>query len=72
MTPTANVRSIEVLRDFRLALGQFAEETCRALYAAEAAIRSMSEWLEERVSYWQAQVRLCQERLQRAEAALAL
>jgi len=70
MSPFVRVRSIEALSEFKSELARFAAEAEEALSAAEMETRRTLEWLQERLNYWQGQVRRCQEEERRAQAAL--
>jgi len=70
MSQSANVRSIEVLRQLRTALSSFGEDVQEALAAAEQEIRRTTDWLQRQLEYWLRQVRDRGEEVARAKAAL--
>ncbi|GAC1467130.1 MAG: hypothetical protein NVSMB9_08400 [Isosphaeraceae bacterium] len=71
MSQTANVRSIEAIHDFKVALTNFAEEARNALGATEMEIRRAHDWLlRDQLVYWQAQIKRCNEQLSTARAEL--
>lgn len=58
MSLPVNVRSIDVLRDFRAHLRSFGEDAKNALAAVEMEISRMSDWLaNDRRLYWQGEIR---------------
>jgi hypothetical protein len=71
MSPSANVLSIQKLEDLRSALGRFGGEAQEALNATAQELQRTFEWLRERQTYWQAEVRRQQEVAERARRALA-
>jgi hypothetical protein len=69
MSSQANVQSIELLKDFRVALALFGEDMLSALGAAESELRRTLQWLQqEQPAYWQDQIKRRQERLAQARA----
>jgi hypothetical protein len=67
----ANVRSIEVLRDFRQHLIQFAEEVMNSLGAVDMENRRITHWLtEEQKRYWEGELKRRKEKLSQAQAEL--
>src|SRR4051794_22091974 len=71
MSKSANVRSIQALKDFRVAFCNFADDARGALGGVEMEIRKFRDWLErDQLSYWQGQVKKRQENLMEARAAL--
>src|SRR4051812_19107517 len=58
MGDSANVRSLDVIRDFKAALVRFEEEACIAMAALRQEIVRALDWLEhDRPIYWKEQVR---------------
>ena len=58
MSSQASVHSIEELKNFRVALALYGEDTLGALGAVEAEVRRTLRWLEEeRPAYWQDQIK---------------
>ena len=58
MPRTANVRSLEAIREFKVALAVFEEEATAALETMQTEIYRAIDWLEnDRPSFWQQQVR---------------
>lgn len=56
---SAHVTSITAVREFKAALGQFADEASSALEAMSAQIHRALDWVEhEQPPYWQQQIRL--------------
>lgn len=70
MNQSANVKSVQVLVEFKNALGQFQHEAQQSLDFIAHEIRRCHEWLMERQHYWQRQVEDCQEAVQAARRAL--
>ncbi len=59
---TANVRSTDAIKDFRLNLINFSEEARNALSSTEMEIRQIRNWLErDQLTYWRGQVKRCNE-----------
>lgn len=57
--PSANVTSIEAVREFRAALIQFAEEAGAALETMTAQIHRALDWVEhQQPTHWQQQIKL--------------
>ncbi|MEZ6065319.1 MAG: hypothetical protein R3B90_06335 [Planctomycetaceae bacterium] len=55
---SANVRSIEAIRDFRATVQKFAEEVEGALEAVQIELQRAFDWIEhDRPHYWQLQTR---------------
>jgi uncharacterized protein (DUF885 family) len=70
-TGTANVRSTDAIKDFRMHLVNFAEEARVALTSTEMEIRQVRNWLErDQLSYWRSQVKKCQEMVSMARTEL--
>jgi hypothetical protein len=68
---SANVHSIEALESLRGALMRFKGEAQGALNAAAMEIKRTQEWLQERLQYWQNELKRRQRALQEAEAKLS-
>lgn len=73
MSKSANVQSIEALRDFRVALIKFIEKARVAMAEAEADLQKTLNWLEhDQATLWAGQIRKRQETLSRAQEALRM
>src|SRR5581483_3061948 len=70
MASSARVLSIQALEDLKAGLVRFGSEAQDALNQAEQEIRRTQEWLQERLRYWQGEVRRRQEAVMAAAAAL--
>src|SRR4051794_13174243 len=71
MSMGANVRSVDAIKDFKVTLINFAEEARIALSSADMEIRQIRNWLtRDQLSYWQSQVKRCQERVSMARTEL--
>jgi len=71
MSQGANVRSVDAIKDFKIALINYAEEAKVALGSTEMEIRQVRNWLQrDQLSYWQSQVKRGQERVSMAKAEL--
>src|SRR5947209_15910259 len=71
MSQGANVRSVDAIRDFKIALINFAEDAKNGLGATEMEIRQVRNWLtRDQLSYWQSQVKRGQERVSMARTEL--
>ena len=70
MSESAQVASIDALREFRAKLCEFGVDALESLAAVELELRHMDDWLAERLKYWQLQLRDRGEDLARAKAAL--
>src|SRR5271155_994051 len=58
MSSQAAVHSIDELKNFRVALALYGEDTLATLGAVEAEVRRTVRWLnEERPAYWQEQIK---------------
>jgi hypothetical protein len=69
MSSQASVRSIESLKDLRVALALYGEDTLAALGAVEAEVRRTIRWLqEERPVYWAEQIKRRREQVSAARA----
>ncbi|MGP0068846.1 MAG: hypothetical protein ACLQGP_35260 [Isosphaeraceae bacterium] len=71
MSRTANVLSVQTLKDFKNTMINFAEEARNALGGVDMELRRMRDWLErDQLGYWQAQVKKRQEDLMQARSDL--
>ncbi len=71
MSQSANVRSIQAIRDFKVALATFSEDGRNALSSTEMEVRRVRNWLtRDQVSYWQGQIKLRNEQVSIARADL--
>jgi hypothetical protein len=69
MSSQASVNSIDSLKDLRVALALYGEDTLGALGAVEAEVRRTVRWLqEERPYYWQEQIKRRREQVSQARA----
>lgn len=69
--PSAHVLSIQALADLKAAFTRFSHETQEALNATDIELRRTLDWLQERLAYWQREVRRREQILAQAERALA-
>jgi hypothetical protein len=71
MGRSANVLSVQTLKDFKNSMINFAEEARNALGGVDMELRRMRDWLErDQLGYWQAQVKRRQEDLMQARSDL--
>lgn len=71
MSQSANVRSVDAIRDFRASLATFTEEARTALGGTEMEIRRVRDWLcRDQLTYWQAQIKRRNEQLSMARSEL--
>lgn len=68
--PSAHVLSIQALADLKAAFTRFGHETQEALNATDIELRRTLDWLQERLAYWQREVRRREQILAQAERAL--
>jgi hypothetical protein len=69
MNGQAEVHSIEALKDFRVALALYEEDTLSAMGAVEAEVRRTVQWLsQDRPYYWQEQIKRRHEQVATAKA----
>jgi hypothetical protein len=69
MSSQADVRSIDALKDFRVALALYEEDTLAALGAVEAEVRRTGQWLmQDRPLYWQEQIKRRREQVTAAKS----
>lgn len=71
MSKSANVLSIQTLKDFKVAMINFAEDARNSLSGCDMELRRMRDWLErDQLGYWQAQIKKREEQLMQARADL--
>ncbi len=71
MSQSANVRSVQAIHDFRIALTNFSEEARTALSSAEMEVRRTRDWLtRDQLTFWQAQIKKRNELLSMARTEL--
>jgi len=71
MSRTANVLSVQTLKDFKVVMCNFAEEARNSLSGVDMELRRMRDWLErDQLGFWQAQVKKRSEDLMQARADL--
>jgi hypothetical protein len=71
MSQGANVRSVDAIRDFKVALINFAEDAQNALGSVDMEIRQIRNWLvRDQLTFWQSQIKRGQERVSMARADL--
>jgi hypothetical protein len=68
---SADVRSIDAVRDWHAALTTYGETLEEALAGVELEIRRGFDWLAEQLSLWQKAVRECEDEVHRAKAELS-
>jgi hypothetical protein len=69
MSSQASVHSIDALKDLRVSLALYGEDTLGALGAVEAEVRRTLRWLQdERPFYWQEQIKRRREQVSQARA----
>jgi hypothetical protein len=69
MSSQAEVHSIEALKDFRVSLALYLDDTLAALGAVEAEVRRTVLWLQQdRPYYWQEQIKRRREEVAAAKA----
>jgi hypothetical protein len=67
----AQVQSLEKLIDFQASLATYAHQAKEALSSMEMEIRRAQEWLEDRLQFWQVEVRRAEEEVFKARQELA-
>jgi hypothetical protein len=71
MSKSANVLSVQTLKDFKVSMINFAEEARNSLSGVDMELRRMRDWLErDQLGYWQSQIKKRQEGLMQARADL--
>ena len=71
MSRSANVLSVQTLKDFKVTMINFAEEARNSLGGVDMELRRMRDWLErDQLSYWQTQVKRRNEAVMQARSDL--
>jgi hypothetical protein len=71
MSRTANVHSVQTLKDFKVAMIEFGEDARNALSGVEMDLRRMRDFLErDQLGYWQMQVKRRNEEVMQARSDL--
>jgi hypothetical protein len=71
MSKSANVLSVQTLKDFKMAMCNFSEDARNSLSGVDMELRRTRDWLErDQLGYWQAQIKRRQEDLMQARADL--
>jgi hypothetical protein len=71
MSRTANVQSVQTLKDFKVAMVTFGEDARNALGGVDMELRRMRDWLErDQLGYWQMQVKRRAEEVMQARSDL--
>ena len=71
MSKSANVLSVQTLKDFKIAMCNFAEDARNSLSGVDMELRRMRDWLErDQPGYWQPQIKKRQEDMMQARADL--
>jgi len=71
MSRSANVQSIQTLKDFKVAMVNFAEDARNALSGVDMDCRRMRDFLErDQLGYWQAQIKRRNEEVMQARSDL--
>jgi len=71
MSQGANVRSVDAIKAFKIALINFAEDARNALSSTDMEIRQVRNWLQrDQLTYWQSQVKRWQEKVSMARTEL--
>ena len=71
MSLSANVRSVDALKDVKLALIAYAEDSRAALTSVDMEVRRMRDWLErEQLTYWKSQIKRREEEVNMARSDL--
>jgi hypothetical protein len=71
MADSADVRSIDALREWYATLIAYGENLAEALAGVEMEIRRGADWLHDQLGLWQRAVRECEEEVVQAKAELA-
>ncbi len=71
MNETARVLELEILQDLRGALEVFSQDAQTALETVDAEIRRVENWLQEQITFWQTEIRRCEEAVFLAKQELA-
>jgi hypothetical protein len=71
MSRSANVLSVQTLKDFKVTMINFAEEARNSLSGVDMELRRTRDWLErDQLGYWQAQVKRRNEEVMQARSDL--
>ena len=70
MSTSAEVASLDALRDWKAALGAFRGSAQEALVGVELAVRRAFDWLDERRDFWQQELRRREEAVTVAKSEL--
>ena len=71
MAQSAKVLSVQALKDFRLSMINFVEESRNALSGVDMELKRMRDWLErDQLGYWQMQVKRRHEAMMMARTEL--
>jgi len=71
MSESINVKSIDALSDFRVALIDFIDKSKRATSSAESEINHMHSWLDHtQLMHWKSSIRRAEEKLSQAKSEL--
>jgi hypothetical protein len=71
MSKSANVLSVDTLKDFKVSMINFGEDARNALSGVDMELRRMRDWLErDQLGFWQAQVKKRSEEMMQARADL--
>lgn len=71
MAKAANVRSLEALREFRVALIKFIDKAKRAISTSDSEVMRTQLWLQsEQPTHWTREIRKGEERLNQAKSEL--
>jgi hypothetical protein len=71
MTPGADVRAIDALRDWLAALATYRCDAAEALSGIRVEISRGLEWVSEQLHLWQRAIRVCEDEVVQAKAELA-
>lgn len=72
MTDSANVRSLEAVREFRPALLSFAEDARAAMESLRTEVHRTLEWIDhDRPAYWKEEARKSSDAVSEARSALS-
>ena len=71
MSQSANVRSVDALKDFKIAMITFAEDARNALSSTDMEVRRIRDWLQrDQLTHWMAQVKRREEDVATAKSEL--
>jgi hypothetical protein len=71
MTPAADVRAIDALREWLAALATYRVDATEALAGIRIEIGRGAEWVSEQLHQWQRSIRQCEDAVVQAKAELA-